>query len=119
MAVLEAILTMDALTFSWKLGTDVPDNTVYTFLPTLYDIDCFDLCNVGIMVVFIFLADVETARWQIQIYLFITINDCYFVLMVKIRQARCNIPSDIQRAENVAWFYLCVVWSRNICVCTG
>ena len=60
--------------FSRKFGTDVPDSTVYTLLPTVQSSDYFDLCNVGVMVLFIFLANVQTARLQIQIYVFITIN---------------------------------------------
>jgi hypothetical protein len=66
--------------FSRKFGTDVPDSTVYTLLPTVQNSDSFDLCNVGVMVLFVFLANVQTARLQIQIYMFIAINVCYFML---------------------------------------
>jgi hypothetical protein len=65
--------------FSRKFGTDVPDGTVYTLLPTVQNSDYFDLCNVGVVVLFIFLADVQTATLQIQIYMFITIFFCYFM----------------------------------------
>jgi hypothetical protein len=65
---------MDAL-FSRTFGTSM----VYTLLPTVQNSDYFDLCNVGVMVLFIFLASVQTARLQIQIYVFITTNVCCFV----------------------------------------
>ena len=64
---------------SRKFGTDVPDSTVYTLLPTVQNSDYFDLCNVGVMVLFLFLPNVQTARLQIQIYMFIKINVCYFI----------------------------------------
>jgi len=62
-----------------KFDTDVPDSTVYTLLPTVQNSDYFDLCNVGVMVLFIFLANVQTARLQIQIDMFIIINVRYFM----------------------------------------
>jgi hypothetical protein len=65
--------------FSRKFGTDVPGSTVYTLLPTVQNSDYFDLCNVGVMVFFLSLTNVQTARLQIQIYMFIKINVCYYV----------------------------------------
>jgi len=66
-------------TFSRKFGTDVPDSTVYTLLPAVQNSDYFYLCNVGVMVLFIFLANVQRARLEIQIYMFITVNVSYFI----------------------------------------
>ena len=63
------------------------------------------------MALFIFLADVQRARWKIRIYMFITINVGFFRamlgLMAKIRQPHYNI----QHTQNA------VVWSQNIPAC--
>jgi hypothetical protein len=65
--------------FSRNFGTDVSDSTLYTLLPTVQNSDYSDLCKVCVTVLFVFLTNVQTARLQIQMYVFIIKNFCYFI----------------------------------------